>query len=93
MAVLKTRQVDRALVNKLGFEKKSTHHVVYELRLKDRLVARTFVSHGRRELDRYLVGRMAKQLHLRQAEFWQAVECPLTQDDYHRLLEERLPDL
>ena len=55
MAVLRTRAVDRALVGKLGFEKTETHHHVYRLWLDGVLVARTYISHGGRELSRYHV--------------------------------------
>jgi predicted deacetylase len=93
VAVLKTRAVDRALVNKLGFEKTETHHHVYRLWLEGRLVARTYISHGGRELSRYYVSQMAKQLRLRTAEFVDAVNCPLTRSDYYRILRERVPGL
>jgi predicted deacetylase len=92
MAVLKTRNADRALVRKLGFEKTETHHNVYRLWLRGRLVARTYISHGGRELSRYHVSQMAKQLRLRTAEFVDAVNCPLTREDYCRILRERVPD-
>ena len=55
MATLRTRNVDRALVGKLGFEKTETHHHVYRLWLDGVLVARTYISHGGRELSRYQV--------------------------------------
>jgi len=98
VAVLKTRDVDRALVNKLGFDKlvlspvegTETHHHVYRLWLGGKLVARTYISHGGRELSRYHVSQMAKQMWLRTAEFVDAVKCPLTREDYYRLLRERL---
>jgi len=37
VAVLKTRDVDRALVSKLGFDKTETHHHVYRLLLGGKL--------------------------------------------------------
>ena len=93
MPALKTREVDRALVNKLGFEKTETHHHVYRLWLEGKLVARTYISHGGRELSRYHVSQMAKQCRLSTGEFVDAVRCPLTREDYHRLLRERMSDL
>jgi len=93
VAVLKTREVDRALVNKLGFEKRETHHHVYRLWLEGKLVARTYISHGGRELSRYHVSQMAKQCRLSTGEFVDAVRCPLTREDYYRLLRERIPNL
>ncbi|HEY63607.1 MAG TPA: hypothetical protein G4O02_03450 [Caldilineae bacterium] len=93
MAVLKTRQVDHALVNKLGFEKTETHHHVYRLWIGGKLVVRTYISHGGRELSRYHVSQMAKQMRLRTAEFIDAVQCPLTREDYYRILREHIPGL
>lgn len=93
MAVLRVRDVDKALVCKLGFERIETHHHVYRLWLGGRLVARTYFSHGERELSRFHVGQMAEQLRLRKAEFIDAVSCPLEREDYYRLLRERVPDL
>ena len=93
MAVLKVRNTDRALVKKLGFEKTETHHHVYRLWLGGKLVARTYISHGGRELSRYHVCQMAKQMRLRTAELVDAVNCPLTREAYYRILYERVPDL
>jgi hypothetical protein len=93
MPVLKTRHVDRALVKKLGFEKSEAHHHVYRLWLGGKLVARTYISHGGRELSSYHVSQMAKQVQLRTGEFVDAVNCPLSQQDYYHILRERIPDL
>jgi hypothetical protein len=93
MPVLKTRHVDRALVKKLGFEKSETHRHVYRLWLGGKLVARTYISHGGRELSSYHVSQMAKQVQLRTGEFVDAVNCPLSQQDYYHILRERIPDL
>lgn len=93
MTVLKTRKVDQALVRKLGFEKTETHHHVYRLWLEGKLVARTYISHGGRELSRFHASQMAKQMQLQKAEFMEVINCPLTREDYYRLLRERVPGL
>ncbi len=90
MTRFKVRDVDRALVGKLGFEKHDTHHHVYRLRLDGQLVARTFISHGERELGPFLTDKMAKQMRLRPSEFADAINCPLSQDAYYQLLRQRL---
>lgn len=54
------------------------------------MVVRTYISHGGRELSRYHVSQMAKQMRLRMAEFVDTVQCPLTREDYYRLLRERI---
>ena len=90
MAILRTRAVDRALTGKLGFEKTETHHHVYRLWLDGLLAARTYISHGGRELSRYHVSQMARQMHLHPSEFLDAVNCPLSCEDYERILHERV---
>ena len=92
MATLRTRNVDRALVGKLGFEKQETHHHVYWLWLDGVLVARTYISHGGRELSRYHTSQMAKQMHLHTSEFLDAVNCPLSREDYDQILRARVLD-
>jgi hypothetical protein len=92
MPTLRTRNVDRALTGKLAFEKQETHHHVYRLWLDGVLVARTYISHGERELSRYHVSQMAKQMHLRTAEFLDAVRCPISREEYVQLLRERVLD-
>ena len=92
MPTVRTRNVDRALVGKLGFDKEETHHHIYRLWLDGVLVARTYISHGERELSRYHVSQMAKQMHLRTAEFLDAVNCPLSREGYEAILQERVLD-
>ncbi len=90
MTTLKVRQVDRALTAKLGFEWHDAHHRIYRLYLDGQLVARTFVSHGRRELADFHVNQMAKQMRLSRHEFLAAVECPLDRDACYALIRQRL---
>jgi len=90
VAVIKTRDVDRALVGKLGFEKTETHHHVYRLWLDGKLVARTYISHGERELSPFHVTQMAKQMRLRGDEFLDAINCPLDREAYQDILRERV---
>jgi hypothetical protein len=44
-------------------------------------------------LSHFHAGKMAKQVHLKPDEFVDAINCPLSQDEYYRLLRERIPDL
>ena len=60
MGTLKVRQVEKALITKLGFERRDSHHRIYRLYLDGQLAARTFISHGQRELTSYHIGQMAR---------------------------------
>jgi hypothetical protein len=90
MSALKARRVEKALTTKLGFERHDPHHRIYRLYLNDRLVARTFISHGQRELTDYHIDQMAKQMRLSRRQFLDAVECPLDGEAYHDLIRQRL---
>ena len=89
MAGFKVRQVERALMGKLGFEKTASHHQIYRLWLDGQLAARTYISHGERELMDFHVSHMARQMHLQVAEFADAVNCPLGAEEYYRIVRER----
>lgn len=92
MTTLKATKIERALLNKLGFEPKAGHHRIFRLYLDGKLAARTFISHGQREVGRYHIGQMARQMRLSRQEFLDAIECPLTRQEYYKLLRQRLQD-
>ena len=87
---MKTRKVERALVHKFGFEKIETHHHVYKLWLDGRLVARTYISHGERELSRFHIAQMSKQMLLTKGQLLDAISCTLSPLDYFHLLREKI---
>lgn len=90
MSTIKVRRVDKALTTKLEFERRDSHHCIYRLYLDGQLAARTFLSHGQRELTGFHIGQMAKQMRLSRREFLDAVECPLGREAYYDLVRERL---
>jgi hypothetical protein len=87
---VKVRQVEQALTVKLGFESRDSHHRIYRLYLDGRLVARTLISHGQRELNDWHIGQMARQMRLSRQEFLDAVACPLDREGYYTLIRQRL---
>ena len=90
MTTLRTTKIERALLGRLGFESKAGRHRVFRLYLEGKLVARTYISHGQREVGSYHIGQMARQMRLSRREFLDAVKCPLTRDEYCGLLRQRL---
>jgi hypothetical protein len=77
-------------VAKLGFEQRDSHHRIFRLTLDGQLVARTFISHGQRDLTDYHIAQMARQVRLSRQEFLAAVECPLDREAYYALLRQRI---
>ncbi len=92
MTTLKATKIERALLNKLGFEPKAGHHRIFRLYLDGKLAARTYMSHRQREVGRYHISQMARQMRLSRREFLDAIECPLTQKEYYELLRQRFKD-
>ena len=90
--ILERRKV-RSALKKKGFEEdKSGDHIVYEYVTLDGKGSRisTHMSHGSRpkDLDSYLVGKMAGQCKLTTGEFRKLVNCPMDRAEY----EERVRD-
>jgi len=79
----------QALLNK-GFERVETHHIMLWFVVKGtRTPIHTWVSHGQRKADDWLIGRIAKEIHLSKRELLRLVECEISREEYIRLLEQR----
>jgi hypothetical protein len=90
MTTLRVRQVNKALTAKLGFERRASHHRIYRLYLDGQPVARTFISHGQRELTDFHIGQMSRQMRLSRKEFIDAIGCPLDREAYNNIIRQRL---
>ncbi len=89
MSTRKVRDIRRSLLVK-GFEQQLTHHEMFWLIVNGkRTSVRTRLSHGAREYDDRLLSLMARQLHLSRREFDQLLDCPMSAEDYLRLLIDR----
>lgn len=90
MAVLKKRDVVRCLTGKLECTKEETHHTFYYLEQDGVLISYTYVSHGSgKDLDDYLIGKMAKQLGITKTTFRGAVACTKSRADVIEEVESR----
>jgi hypothetical protein len=79
-----------ALVNK-GFERvEAKHHTLFRLVVGgSRTSIRTRISHGQRKVDDWLLGEMAKQLHLSKPDLLRFIQCEIGYDKYVNLMMER----
>ena len=78
--------IEKALAAK-GFVPQETHHTIYWLYVdgqKRRI--HTYISHGQRRADDWLLGQMAKQLKLTKKQFLALVECTMNGSEYVRLM-------
>lgn len=91
MATRKRKDVESILLQKGFLLQDGGDHRYYVFYLHERLVARTKVSHGTRykDLADDLLSKMSRQCHLTKGEFLNLVDCPLTQQGYEQILQDR----
>jgi hypothetical protein len=65
------------------------HHHMYRKTLQGVTHLVTRMSHGGYAIDNNLGKRMANQLCLQLREFWDLVDCPLSEDDWDDLVRQR----
>ena len=83
----KQRELERSLMAK-GFKSHEGDHSYFHYWCKagKKTAVFTKTSHGARELDDGLFGRMAKQCRLSRADFDRLIDCPLDRDGYEAKL-------
>ncbi|MBI3525563.1 MAG: hypothetical protein HY066_13760 [Betaproteobacteria bacterium] len=83
----KQSDVERSLTSK-GFHHKEGDHNYYQYysRAGKKTAVFTKTSHGTREIDDSLLGRMARQCKLSRADFDRLIDCPLDRDGYETKL-------
>ena len=87
MTTFKSKQVEKALEKK-GFIKVVTHHKRFYFNNNEgkRTEVRTYISHGKKEINDYLIESMSKQTKLSKEQFINLINCPLSKDEYIEIL-------
>lgn len=85
------RTVEDALLAK-GMQRDENHHHMFRKRLGGVTHLVTRISHGSSEIPDSLAKLMANQLCLQLREFWNLVDCPLTEDEWDALVRARCTD-
>jgi hypothetical protein len=81
-----TRLIKASLAKK-GFVEDKTHHCVFWLYVNGtKTRVRTRYSHGATECGEFLLGNMARQLHLSARQFDDLLDCTLDHESLVRLL-------
>lgn len=89
MAVLETRLIRSGLPKK-GFVENNSHHKYFHLFVNSKKTGLSVkMSHGKDEADDFIISFMAKRAGLNKKEFIDLVKCPLSYEDYVKLLIER----
>ena len=73
-------------------EQDEGHHHMYRKTIDGVTHLVTRVSHNSREIDNNTGHKMANQLVLQLGEFWDLVDCPLTEERWDQLVRERCTD-
>lgn len=88
MATRRAGDVERALLDK-GMVRDENHHHMFRKELEGVTHLVTRISHSKGEIDDGLGKLMANQCCLRLREFWELVDCPLSEADWDALVRER----
>ena len=88
MTTRRTQVVRQALLNK-GMEQDENHHEMYRKTIEGVTHLVTRISHSRRQIDDGLGKLMATQCCLYLREFWQLVDCPLSEEEWDNLVRNR----
>ena len=82
----KQREVEKGLCRK-GFRRAESHHhfFIYYWFGGEKTHLFTKTSHGNSELSDYLLGRMARQINLSKSQFFELVDCTISQQSYEDL--------
>jgi hypothetical protein len=83
----KQSEVEKSLSSK-GFQAREGDHSYFNYYSKagKKTAVFTKTSHGAREIDDHLLGRMSKQCKLSRADFDRLIDCPLDRDSYETKL-------
>ena len=90
MTVYKSRSVEAALKKK-GFVKVPGDHNFFILynEKNEKTCVFTKTSHNGQDINDSLASRMQKQTHLNKQQFKDLIECPLTKEEYYKILREQ----
>lgn len=85
---MKSKKVKAALSKKGFVLDELDHHFYYFEHDGKRTSIRTKISHGKSEINKGLIGIMARQLRLTNKLFNELVDCTLSEENYYKYLEE-----
>lgn len=68
---------------------KSVDHKRVDFFYNDKYVLSTKISHGNKDLDNYLIKQMSVQCHLDKNDFVDLAKCPLSKDEFIKILDQQ----
>lgn len=89
MACFKARKVKQSLAKKGFIEDSGDHYyfVLYENGKKTPVYTKT--SHNDQDIGNPLISLMSQQLHLTKSQFLDLINCPLSKEEYIKILKNK----
>jgi predicted RNA binding protein YcfA (HicA-like mRNA interferase family) len=76
-------------LKKKGFKEVPGDHKRLELYYRGKFVSHTKISHSNSDIDNYLIKQMSVQCNLDKEQFIDLAKCPLSKEEYFKILEEK----
>ena len=88
MTTFKSKKVEKSLKKK-GFKQEPGDHKFFVLYVDGkRTNIRTKTSHCGQDIDKYLINQMRKQVHLEEEDIINLIKCPLSEEEYKKIVTE-----
>jgi hypothetical protein len=75
-----------------GMIRDEKHHHMFRKKVRGITTVVTRMSHDDKDIRGDLLGLMARQCYLRPNEFWELIDCPLSEERWEELIAERCED-
>jgi len=83
------REVKQNLQRKGFKEKQGAKHILYIFMHKNKKICETHMSRNDQDLNDYLIGKMSKQLYLNKKDFIRLIDCPMSEEEYIKILKDK----
>ena len=81
-------KVRQSLIKKGFMKEERAKHAYYIFSYKGREICSTFMSRNNQDIYDNLLSSMAIQLHLSRHDFIRLIDCPLSEEDYIKILKD-----
>ena len=84
------RKIKQNLLKKGFIEVEGAKHTLYEFTPNGTTSnIRTFMSRDDQDINNYLINKMKTQLYLDKKDFLDLIDCPLSEEDYIKILKDK----
>ena len=80
------KKTEQSLLKKGFIKIQGAKHIHYVFVCKGNEICKTFMSRNEQDIGDHLIGQMSKQLCIGKKEFIGLIDCPLSEEDYIKIL-------